>query len=311
MIAIRTLLALAVLAATHAPFASRDGSIVSRRPYATPAWDSLARPERFVDRDAFDRALAPGAPRLERVTYRSDSLVVSAYVCGADASDRSGRPALVFVRGSWRVGDIGWQLAPMMQRFASQGFVVVAPLLRGSDGSAGVDAMGGDDLRDVLHAAPLAAALGADTTRLVLMGESRGGMMALLAAAHGFPARAVVTVGAFTDLDSMIAADTTALEPMARTIWPDWPTHRDALSARRSATRWPGRLRAPLLLLHGGADRQVSPAHATRLAEAVRRAGGMAEARVIAGAGHTLRGHEAERDSLAAAWFGRALGARR
>lgn len=311
MIATRTLFALAVLAATHAPFAARDGSIVSRQPYAWTAWDSLARPERFVDREAFDRAASPGAPRLERVLYRSDSLVVSAYACGAGAPGGAARPALVFVRGSWRVGDIGWQLAPLMQRFASRGFVVVAPLLRGSDGAEGTDDMGGDDLRDVLHAAPLVAALGGDTSRIVLMGESRGGMMALLAAAQGFPARAVVTVGAFTDLDSMIAADTTALGPMARTIWPDWPTQRDAIATRRSAARWPERLHAPLLLLHGEADRQVSPSHAARLAEAVRRAGGVAEVRVIAGAGHTLRGHEAERDSLAAAWFRRAFAGRR
>ena len=72
MNATRGLLALAVVAATHGGLVPRDGSIVSRQPCTYPAWDSLARPERFVDRDAFDRAVSPAAPRLERVPYRSD-----------------------------------------------------------------------------------------------------------------------------------------------------------------------------------------------------------------------------------------------
>lgn len=296
-------LALSLPAAVHA----RDGDIVSRQPYALPPWDSLARAERFVDRTDYERTASDRDLRIERVTYRSDSLVVSAYAV-APARGARRHPGIVFVRGSWRVGDIGWQLAPMMRRLAARGFVVVAPMIRGSDGSPGADEMGGGDLRDVLAARRVAAAVGADTTRLMLYGESRGGMMCLLALANGFPARAAVTVGAFTDLDSMVAADTTAFEPVARMVWPDWPVRRATIAAARSAARWPERLRAPLLLMHGSGDRQVSPHHATRLAEAVRRAGGRAEARVFEGAGHTLRGRESERDSLAVAWFRRALG---
>lgn len=286
---------------------ARDGELVSRRPYASPAWDSLGRPERFVDRADLERALADARFRMERVEYRSDSLVVPAYVMRPAKPATRPLPCVVFVRGSWRVGDIGWQLAPTLHRLARRGYLVVAPLIRGSDGSAGMDEMGGADLGDVMATRTLAASLGADTTRLLLFGESRGGMMALLVMAHGFPARAAVTVGAFTDLDSMIAADTTALAPVARAVWPDWPERHDAIAARRSAARWPERLRAPVLLMHGGDDRQLRPAHATRLADAIRAAGGVAEARVFDGAGHTLRGREAERDSLADRWFQRAL----
>lgn len=296
-------LALCLPAAAHA----RDGDVVSRRPYALAPWDSLARADRFVDRADYERTAADPGFRMERLTYRSDSLVVSAYAA-VPARGAGRHPGIVFVRGSWRVGDIGWQLAPMMRRLAARGFVVVAPLLRGSDGSEGLDEMGGADLNDVFAARAVAAALGADTARLVLYGESRGGVMSLLALASGFPARAVVTVGAFTDLDSMIAADTTVFEPVARMVWPDWPTRRGAIAATRSAARWPERLRAPLLLMHGAGDRQLSSRHATRLADAVRRAGGRAESRVLEGAGHTLRGREAERDSLAVEWFRRALG---
>jgi dipeptidyl aminopeptidase/acylaminoacyl peptidase len=122
-----------------------------------------------------------------------------------------------------------------------------------------------------------------------------------------FPARAAATFGAFTDLDSMIAADTTHLEPMARMIWPAWPTDHDAIAARRSAQRWPGRIRAPLLLMHGADDKQVSPRQSTALADAIRREHGRCEVRIFPGVGHTLRGSEAARDSAAVAWFRAAL----
>ena len=104
--------------------------------------------------------------------------------------------------------------------------------------------------------------------------------MALQALRDGFPARAAATFGAFTDLDSMIAGDSTQLSPMARTIWPSWPSNHDAIARRRSAQRWPERIRVPLLLMHGADDRQVSPRHSTALSEAIRREHGTCEVRI-------------------------------
>jgi dipeptidyl aminopeptidase/acylaminoacyl peptidase len=171
--------------------------------------------------------------------------------------------------------------------------------------------MGGADLTDLMRVREIALATGwADTSRLFLYGESRGGMMVLQALRDGFPARAAVTFGAFTDLDSMIAADSTQLAPMARTIWPSWPTEHDRIAYRRSAQRWPERLQVPLLLMHGADDRQVSPRQSIALAEAIRRSGGRCEVRVFPDRGHTLRGSEVARDSAAVAWFRAALRAR-
>jgi dipeptidyl aminopeptidase/acylaminoacyl peptidase len=297
-----SLVLLAILAA-GATFA-HDGDVVSRRAYRFPEWDSLRSAERYVDRDDYERARRDARFRMERIEYRSGALTVSAYVYAPAARPARRRPCVIYVRGSWTVRDIGWQLAPTFRRLAEGGFVVIAPLLRGSDGSAGKDEMGGADLEDLLGAARVAATSDvADSSRLFLYGESRGGMMVLQALRDGFLARAAATIGAFTDLDSMILADTTALEPVARAIWPDWPTRRAEIAERRSAQRWASRLRAPVLLMHGAADPQVAPAHALRLAAAVRAAGGRAATMIFPGAGHTLRGHESARDSAAIAWF--------
>jgi dipeptidyl aminopeptidase/acylaminoacyl peptidase len=295
--------AVLALATTLLASSATERIILSRAPYPLAPWDSLARAERFVDRDDYESTARDSTFTIERITYRSDSLRVAAYLAGARPPPRAGRPCVVYVRGSWQVGDIGWQLAPMFRRLVRAGFVVVAPLLRGSDGEEGVDEMGGADLADLMQAREVALAGGADTSRLFLYGESRGGMMVLQALRDGFPARAAATFGAFTDLDSMIAADTTRLAPTARRIWPSWPRNATEIAQRRSALRWPERLRVPLLLMHGADDRQVRPRESVALAAAIRSRGGRCEVRIFPGVGHSLRGSELARDSVAVAWF--------
>jgi len=282
--------------------------IISQAPYDFAPWDSLAHADRFVDRADYEDTVGDSTFTLERITYRSDSVRVAAYLATSRTPSGVPRPCVIYVRGSWKVGDIGWQLAPTFRRLVRAGFVVVAPLLRGSDGEPGIDEMGGEDVSDLMRAREVAFASGrADTSKLFLYGESRGGMMVLQALRDGFPARAAATIGAFTDLDSMIAADSTHLEPVARTIWPAWPTDHDRIARRRSARRWPERLRVPLLLMHGDDDRQVSPRQSVALAAAIRSSGGRCVVRIFPGAGHTLRGSESARDSAAVAWFRAAL----
>jgi dipeptidyl aminopeptidase/acylaminoacyl peptidase len=184
------ILASLTLAALAAHARAEDGAIVARSPYRWIAWDSLRTPERFVARGDWERARADTEHVFERVEYLSGDRVVPAYVFHGRRPMKTPAPAVVYVRGSWIVGDIGWQLAPMFRRLDDAGFVVIAPLLRGSDGAPGPDEMGGADVEDLLAVPRLAAALGiVDTTRLFLYGESRGGMMVFQAIRDGAPAR--------------------------------------------------------------------------------------------------------------------------
>ena len=111
--------------------------------------------------------------------------------------------------------------------------------------------------------------------------------------------RAAATVGAFTDLDSLFAADSTSAA-MAPKIWPDYAERRDEIARKRSALRWADRIRVPILVLHGENDRAV-PARQSRLLDQALKT--PHELHVIPGGSHTLGEHSALRDSLVVNWF--------
>jgi dipeptidyl aminopeptidase/acylaminoacyl peptidase len=145
-----------------------------------------------------------------------------------------------------------------------------------------------------------------DPAALFLYGESRGGMMTLQAIRDGFPARAAAVFGAFTDLDMLLQEDAKAAA-VARQIWPDFDSNRTAIAERRSAVRWADRISTPLLIMHGGADTNVSPRHALQLAAALEQHKKTYELVIVAGARHVLGPFEAERDARAVRWFQRHL----
>jgi dipeptidyl aminopeptidase/acylaminoacyl peptidase len=166
--------------------------------------------------------------------------------------------------------------------------------------------MGGADLNDLMNIVPVLSQLGSlDAGNVFLYGESRGGMMVFQAIRDGFAARAAATLGAFTDLSELTASGPGAAT--ARKIWPDFEQRRNEIISRRSAIQWPDQLRVPLLLMHGSADRDVSPAQtlllATQLAKTQREFGVI----VFPGGNHTLRQQRVEHDRQVIEFFKRHL----
>ncbi len=261
--------------------------------------------DQTATRLAYDRARRDDNFILERVRYWSDGLSVVAYVYRPARNPSRLRPAIIYSRGSYIAGDLAPVLAPMLHRLALEGYTIVAPQYRGSDGGEGKDEMGGPDVDDVLNAIHLAASLpGIDSARMFLYGESRGGMMTYQAIRARAPVKAAAVVGAFADLDSLLANDPRS-RGAATQIWPDYASRSAEIANKRSADRWAGDLTVPLLILHGGADPQVSPRQALRLALKLDELGRTYELHVFAGGSHTLFARAAERDAAVAAWFRR------
>jgi dipeptidyl aminopeptidase/acylaminoacyl peptidase len=255
----------------------------------------------------YERARTDTRFEMLRVTYRSDGLPVVAFIYRPSAiADK--RPVVVYNRGSYVRQNAARELLVPLHRLADAGYLVVAPMYRGSEGAPGRDEMGGADLADLMNIQPVIALLPyADPANVFLYGESRGGMMVLQALRDGFPARAAAIVGVFTDLEQYLKEDPKAAA-LGPKIFPDYETNRAALIERRSAVLWADRITAPLLIMHGGDDTSVNPAHALQLATALQRSNKRYELVIIAGARHVLDPFEAERDERAIRWFRRYLG---
>jgi dipeptidyl aminopeptidase/acylaminoacyl peptidase len=269
-----------------------------------PPQESVPGLAPYGSREAYAAAAADRRFVMEQIRYPSDGLTVLAYVYRS-ATPAGRLPVIVFNRGSWTWESFHPQLLVMAHRLAEAGYVVVAPMYRGSGGTPGRDEMGGAELDDLLNLRPVLATLpGVDPARVYLYGESRGGMMVYQALRSGFPARAAAVFGAFTDLEGMLAAPK-GME-MARKIWPqELEKDRAGLVERRSALRWPERISAPVLIMHGGADRSCPPEQSLKMAEALQAAGKPYELKVFFGEGHVLSGRAEERDQDAVRWFHR------
>ncbi|MBE3012133.1 S9 family peptidase [Microbispora sp. NEAU-D428] len=217
---------------------------------------------------------------------------VEAIVYGAPETSRE---VVVALHGG---PEAAWQFAfdPLFQRLAAGGVAVVAPNQRGSTGygAAHRDAIrgawGGPDLDDVLHLArDLTARRGPARARPALYGVSYGAHLGLLAAA------------AQPDLWSRAAAVAPFLS--GRELYEDGPPSVRALLDRlggrseiddelgpRDLLRLAGRMRLPLLIVHGEDDPIIPVGHSRRLCARLREAGGREAAEVtyleIPGGGH-------------------------
>ncbi|MEV0968359.1 alpha/beta hydrolase family protein [Microtetraspora glauca] len=175
-----------------------------------------------------------------------------------------------------------WQLTyePLFQRLAAEDVAVVAPNQRGSTGygaahrDAIIGAWGGPDLADILRLGRILTALrGPGHSRPMLYGASYGAYLSLLAAA------------AEPNLWDRAAAVAPFLS--GRELYEDGPAPvramLDRLQGREEITgddlgprdllRLAGRIRMPLLLIHGDQDSIIPVDHSRRLCDRLTAAG--------------------------------------
>lgn len=292
------------------PVFAQESTIVTMESYALPPYDStIVATGHFYSHEAYEAVRTSADYDLLRLVYLSDGLPVVAHLvrpAGTDADLK--QPVIIFLRGGYVVGDQMPVLAPFYHALAAEGFVVLAPQLRGSAGAPGHDEMGGADVADVTRLPDVLRELpGVDLRNVFLLGESRGGIMAYRAIQDGMKVRAAVTYGAITDLerylDALSAESPERVQGLIHTVWPDFDSRGPDILRSRSALEWADVLDVPLMIMHGGADNDVSPTHSLDLARALTKLGREYGLIVFAGDGHTLPGHERERNGHAIEWF--------
>jgi dipeptidyl aminopeptidase/acylaminoacyl peptidase len=297
------LLALALSAGTPSVAApSANGTVIAKIAYAFPKYESVEGMDFYAEKSEYDAAVGDPKFTFEKLQTVSDGLSVVTYLYRPSESANRKLPVIIFSRGSATMGDAAPQLIAFFHRLASQGFVVVAPQYRGSDGGEGKDEIGGADLDDVTSALQLAKSLDyADTRNVFLYGESRGGMMTYQAVRDGLPVNAAAVFGAFTDLEIMNQSP--YVQKVIPQIWPDYAQNKDAIIRRRSAKYWPEKLSVPLLIMNGTADQQVDPKQPLALAIQLQELHKDYALILYNNGNHLLTADRLDRDAQAIAWF--------
>ncbi len=206
------------------------------------------------------------------ITYWSDGLRVTGYL--GRPRGLGPFPAIIHCRGGY--DEVGALTGVELAVYVEAGYVAVATQYRGNAGGEGREDFGGDDVHDVLNLLPLLRTLPyVDMERVGMFGGSRGGMMTYIAlkeltlAGQGDAIKAAVTRGGISDL---FAWDRERGGALANVLWRPLvgvtPAEAPELFEARSAVYWPELIGAPLLMLHGQADREVSVQQTLALATA-------------------------------------------
>lgn len=260
---------------------------------AAPAPDATAAPPPNGTVVAMTLIHSTDTAEYYRLTYMSDGLRVNGFIGFPRVQDR--RPAIIYNRGgSWNTGElIGIEIIPLVE----SGFVAAASQYRGNGGSEGSETFGSGDVNDALNLIPLLQALPqVDPDKIGMMGGSRGGMVTYLAlkaeALSGADRiKAAVTVGGISDLLMWAEQRPDIVGAVYQPLIGTTPAQNTAPFVDRSAVYWPRLISAPLLILHGDADTEVSVDQSRKLYNELQQIGKPSELVIYPGDDHPLTGH--------------------
>ncbi len=190
---------------------------------------------------------------------------------------------VVYLRGG--KGQVGRVRTARLLQFSNSQTLVFAPYYRGNNGSEGKDQFCGDDLHDVTIALDHLRASYPETP-IHMVGFSRGGIQGLLTFQQ-LPVTSFIIWGGVADLRMMYEERVDLRGMMRRMIGhprkhPEAYRDRDALSQLHQQS-------PPILIVHGGTDRQVDIQQARHLEGVLKRVGATYETWYQPTEGHVPR----------------------
>jgi len=271
---------------------------------------------RAADGDILARtlmAVPADAPYVaEQIVYESDGLRIAGFLSYPKAAPAGPTrlPCVIWNRGGNR--EFG-AITPAFflaraARLAGWGYVLFASNYRGAPGSEGQEEFGGADVNDVLNGLRVFDQLPfADPARIGMWGHSRGGMMTYLALTRSDRIRAAIVGAGPTDLERWIRERPEMESEVAAELVPHWATQRAKAIAERSALRFVERLpkNVPMLLMHGSADKRVSPRDSMDMAQALFASQRPFRLLIVEGADHTFSERPDDYNLAARDWLDR------
>ena len=205
-------------------------------------------------------------------------------------------PAVIFIHGGY--GDnqgytralLEWNVAKLLLR---EGFVVVSTDYRND--------LKGRDIDDIVAAFEYVSRLPyIESNKIAYFGDSHGSYLAMMAATQTEPF-VIIHGWGVTDMAEWFDYIKHLPIPIYQRISEDLrqslggePQDVPEVYRQVSPIAQVGRIKCPILILHGEDDEDVPVVHAYRLAEALKEAGKEYELRVFRNAGHGLRSPEAQ-----------------
>jgi dipeptidyl aminopeptidase/acylaminoacyl peptidase len=198
--------------------------------------------------------------RLYTVVYESAGLRVKGFLAEPVGDEKY--DGFLYLRGG--IKSVGMVRPARIAEFAAEGFIVFAPFYRGNRGGEGNEDFAGEDREDAFSGFDLLRDYArVNTGRVHVFGFSRGGVMALLTAICR-PVSSMVTWGGVTDMVLTYEERNDMRRMMKRVIGGspgkvpeqyEWRTPLDKAAA----------ITAPVFIIHGRLDDNVSAEHAYRL----------------------------------------------
>jgi dipeptidyl aminopeptidase/acylaminoacyl peptidase len=232
-------------------------------------------------------------PFLVHYPSRDGKWTISALLYVPRNMQRNGQnAAIVYIHGGPASQSVN-SFNRFVQHIVNQGYMVIAPNYRGSTGygkefqQANLFDMGGGDLQDVLAATDFLMATGyPDKKKLVVMGGSYGGYLSMMAVTKAPELWAAgVPIVPFVNWFTEIQNEDPILQQSDRATMGD-PEKNPDFFRERSPFFFVDKIKAPLLLLAGAHDPRCPPEETTQVVDAVKKKGGIAEAKIYENEGH-------------------------
>jgi dipeptidyl aminopeptidase/acylaminoacyl peptidase len=276
-----------------------NGTLIDSRSVAIPD-NILSMSRRSMTAEDFAQF---SAVQMHELTYWSEGLRIKAYL-GLPLATEEKMPALIFNAGG--TGERGalstMTAAATVGLYASWGYVTLASQYRGRGGSEGKEEWGAGDVDDVMNALTLLQSFNyVDTSRIGIIGGSRGGMMALQMLTRTDIFKAAVTFGAPTYFLGL--PKDAYIMSLAEKFLPE-PFSEEELRKRSVAFFTEQFCKTtPLLVLHGSGDRRVEADHAYRLGDGLQKSLHPYKLIIYDNADHVLAGRREESNADMRSWI--------
>ncbi|MGM0853618.1 MAG: alpha/beta hydrolase family protein [Bacillota bacterium] len=198
---------------------------------------------------------------LYEITYLSSGLRVKGLL--AEPAGVGKYDGFLYLRGG--IKGVGMVRPARIAQFASHGFIVFAPYYRGNLGGEGNEDFAGDDREDAISGVELLKHYHRVVhNRIHVFGFSRGGVMALLTGIERRDVISVVTWGGVSDM-FLTYDERKDLRRMMKRVIGGSPNKVPERYEWRTPLYRLHNLEAPVLIIHGEKDQNVSVEHAYRL----------------------------------------------